>query len=230
MNKMLLQPFSPLRTKLISWLLTGILLGAMPAIAEETAEAEKDEELPELTVRVIEPNIKKDAGHSPDIDSENWEVGFYLGSHKFDGFPTQPMIAARLAYHFNYFMFLEATYGETEIDQSTLTDIGRDAIAVDEKATLYALDLGINFLNGQLFFGPNRALTSDLYLTFGAGRLNLDENDYTSINFAAGARALVNDWVTLRMEFRSHLLEESFLQPDELSHNIEFVVGMGLIF
>lgn len=211
--------------------LTLTMICSVVATAEEEKENNpQDEELPEINSRVIEPNIRLDAGKAPDIDSEKWEATFYLGSYKFDGFPARPFAATRLAYHMNYFMFAEATFGQTDLDQSTLTKVGRETVAEDDKATIYALDLGINFLNGQLFYGANRALTSDLYLTFGFGRLNLDENDYTSINFAGGARALINDWASVRMEFRSHLLEESFLEPDELSHNIEFVIGLGIIF
>ncbi len=85
-------------------------------------------------------------------------------------------------------------------------------------------------IDGQLFLGADRAFTSDLFIAMGFGRLSVDEQSSTSVHIGSGVRTMYNDWLTFRMDIRSHFIDESFLDPEEISHNIEFALGIGATF
>lgn len=218
----------PRLTTTLAALLMSMAVTAQDTDNKETTGKETTGEPHEPTA--VEPLIQRDAGKAPDIDTEDWEITLFGGTYKLDGFSAQPVAGARFGYHFNELIFIETAVGQAKVDDATVENLGRPSIFEQEKLDYYTLTLGSNIIDGQLFLGADRAFTSDLYLALGFGRVIVDDSGNTSIHFGSGVRALYNDWLTFRMDIRSHFIKESYLDPEEVSHNMEFAIGIGATF
>lgn len=133
--------------------LTGSLLGGVnaPCIFAEEAE------------QVIRPEIERREVREADIDSEDFEIGAFAGMMNVEDFGTNLVYGARLAYHVTEYVFVEATYGHTETDETSAERFGGFQILEDGDRDLdyYNLSFGFNILPGESFIASKWAFTSD---------------------------------------------------------------------
>jgi outer membrane beta-barrel protein len=50
------------------------------------------------------------------------------------------------------------------------------------------------------------------------------------VNFGAGYRFLLTDWIALRIDVRDHTFKSDLLGSDERKHNLEVTGGVDIFF
>ena len=182
---------------------------------------------------VISPELERRTITEADIDSEDFEVGAFVGVMSIEDFGSNVVYGARGAYHITEDFFAEAAVGRTKAgDTSFETLSGGAQVLTDSqrKLTYYNLSLGYNILPGEAFIGKGHAFNSALYLIAGAGNTEFADDSHFTVNVGAGYRLLVNDSVAVHVDFRDHIFKSDLLGSDKTTHNLEGTAGISFFF
>ena len=68
---------------------------------------------------MIEPEVERREIKAPKIDSEDFEIGAYVGFMSIEDFGSNAVYGARLAYHITEGLFAEATYGMSDAGKTS---------------------------------------------------------------------------------------------------------------
>lgn len=216
-----------LNPKLGKWFFgLGLILScAVPAWAAQPAELE----LEPLVVREPERrDVDVDA-----LDSENFEIGAYGGIMQIEDFGSDTVVGVRAAYHVTEDFFVEGTYGQTTLGQTSFELLsGGSPLLTDEERdlTYYNVSIGWNVFPGESFIGGNWAFKGGLYFVAGAGSTEFGGDDLFTINAGFGYRLIATDWLALHMDVRDHYFESDLLGSMEAKHNLEFSGGLTIFF
>ncbi|MEL7536112.1 MAG: outer membrane beta-barrel domain-containing protein [Pseudomonadota bacterium] len=184
-------------------------------------------------VQVIEPEVERRDIKSADIDTEDFEVGIFGGIMSVEDFGSNPSYGAKLAYHINETLFVEAGVGRTDTEETSFERLsGAAELLTDEEReyTYYNLSLGINLFPGEAFLGANRAYTQALYVIGGLGSTRFAGDDRFTVNFGVGYRFLVTDSIALHVDFRDHLFDIDILGEEKTVNNLEATLGFSVFF
>lgn len=184
-------------------------------------------------IPVIDPQVARRDVEEPKIDTENFELGAFVGFKSVEDFGSSTAWGARLAYHVSERLFVEGSYGQTDTEPTSFEILsgGAPLLTKDErKYKYYDLSLGINILPGEVFLGRNFAFNSALYLLGGVGNTEFAGDDFFTVVFGAGYRVLATDWLTVNFNVRDHLFDSDLLGKKKTTHNIEFNLGMSFFF
>jgi outer membrane beta-barrel protein len=192
-------------------------------------EAEADRERP-----VIDPDVERREVKEPEIDTEDFEVGAYVGFISIEDFGSNAVYGARLAYHITEGLFAEATYGMSEAGKTSyeLLSGGQATLLTEDQRdfTYYDVSLGWNLLPGEVFFGGKRAFNSALYVVLGAGNTEFAGDDYFTVSYGAGYRVLLTDSIAAHFDVRDRMFDIDVTGEDKTTHNIEFTLGATWFF
>jgi outer membrane beta-barrel protein len=182
--------------------------------------------------QVVRPELERREVKEADIDTEDFEIGAFAGVMSVEDFGTNLVYGARLGYHVTEYVFVEASYGRTDTDETSAERFGGFQILQDSDRTLdyYNLSFGFNILPGEAFVGSRWAFTSDFYLIGGVGSTNFAGDDLFTWNIGFGYRVLVNDWLALRADARDHVFDVDLLGESNTTHNLEFTGGVSIFF
>ena len=182
--------------------------------------------------QVVRPELERREVKEADIDTEDFELGAFAGAMSVEDFGTNFVYGARLGYHVTEYVFVEASYGRTDTDESSAERFGGFQILQDSDRTLdyYNLSFGFNLLPGESFVGSRWAFTSDFYLIGGVGSTSFAGDDLFTWNIGFGYRVLVNDWLALRADARDHVFDVDLLGESNTTHNFEFTGGISVFF
>ena len=196
-----------------------------------------EEELPPpseiIEGQVIEPEVERREVREPEIDSEDFEVGAYIGIMSVEDFGSAAFYGARLAYHVTEGFFVEGSFGQTEAGQTSFEILSGGApLLSDSERTLttYALNVGYNVLPGEGFIGEGRAYNTALYISAGLGSTRFTGDDRFTVNFGAGFRFLFTDSIAMHVDFRDYLFDIDLLGEEKTAHNLEGSVGLTVFF
>ncbi|MDH3527021.1 MAG: outer membrane beta-barrel domain-containing protein [Gammaproteobacteria bacterium] len=198
----------------------SLLRTAEPAVYSETEP-------------VIKPGIERRTITEADIDSEDFEVGAFVGVMSIEDFGSNAVYGVRAAYHATEDFFFEAAAGATEAGKTsyeTLSGGARLLTGSQRDLYYYNLSLGYNILPGESFIGSRHAFNSALYLMAGVGNTEFADDSHFSFNIGAGYRFLLNDWVALHLDFKDHIFESDLLGSEKYTHNLEGSVGLSAFF
>lgn len=211
-----------------------LLLLSSLALAQPAARAADEERMASAaTPQVVEPRVHRREVKRPDIDTENFEAGAFVGSISIEDFGSSVLYGGRMAYHFTEDVFAEATVGTSEAGRTSYEDLsGSVELLTDSERrfTYYDLAVGWNALPGEAFFGGDRAMPTALYLTLGAGSTNFAGDDHFTVAIGAGYRLLVTDWMAVHLGARDHAFDSDLLGENKLTHNLQFTLGMTAFF
>jgi len=220
---------SRLRIFLLKVVCTLVLVGVLPGCSYlRVDDAPNDDAGP-----VISPELERRTITEADIDSEDFEVGAFVGVMSIEDFGSNVVYGARGAYHITEDFFVEGTIGRTEAGETSFETLSGGAqILTDSQRelTYYNLSLGVNILPGEAFIGKGHAFNSALYLIAGVGNTEFADDSHFTINVGAGYRFLVNDWVALHIDFRDHIFDSDLLGKDKTTHNLEGTAGISFFF
>ncbi len=184
-------------------------------------------------VQVIEPEVDRRDIKTSKIDTEDFEIGGFAGIMSVEDFGSNPVVGARLAYHINESLFVEAAVGRTDTEETSFERLSGAAelLTDDEREfTYYNLSLGYNLFPGEAFLGRNRAYTQSLYVIAGLGSTNFAGDDRFTVNAGVGYRFLVTDSIALHADFRDHLFDIDILGEEKTVHNLEAHLGFTVFF
>ena len=211
---------------LVFLLIAAAMLGGCSRnmVADNSADA---------TVPVVNPEVSRRDVSEPKIDTENFEVGAYVGYMSVEDFGTNLVYGAKLAYHVSDILFVEGTYGRTKAGETSFEILSGGAPLLSDSQRVmqyYDVSLGLNLLPGEVFLGSKRAFNSALYLTGGVGNTRFAGDDYFTLVLGAGFRLLATDSISLNFGVRDHLFDTDLLGKSKTVHNIEFNLGLNLFF
>ena len=218
---------------LIGMVLTLPACSWMPFIGGDDDEEVVIVEESDGTVQVIEPEVERRDVKTSAIDSEDFEVGVFGGIMGVEDFGTNPVYGARLAYHVNEFLFVEAAFGRTDTEETSFEILSGAAqlLTEDEREfTYYNISLGYNLFPGEAFIGANRAYAHSLYVIGGLGSTKFAGDDRFTVNLGVGYRFLVTDSIALHADFRDHLFDIDILGQEKTAHNLEAHLGFTVFF
>jgi outer membrane beta-barrel protein len=183
--------------------------------------------------QVVNPEIERREISPAAIDTEDFEVGPYVGILSIEDFGTNVVYGARAAWHVTEDFFLEFSFGSSEGDQTSYEELsgGSPLFEDDDRDYLfYDASIGWNVLPGEIFLFDKRALKSDLYLVLGAGSTDFLGDNWFTLNVGAGYRLLLSDSLAWRLDVRDHMFDRDTFGEDEVTHNLELSTGLTWFF
>ncbi len=185
------------------------------------------------TEAVIQPEVERRKIKPPKIDNDNFEVSAFFGLMSVEDFETNAVYGARLAYHVSEGFFVEGTYGQTTVGETSFEKLSGSApILTDDqrKLSYYDLSVGWNLLPGEVFIGRDRAFASSLYVTAGAGNTSFAGDDFFTLVIGTGYRMLMTDWLALHVDIRDRMWDSDLLGTSKTTHNFELELGLSAFF
>jgi len=182
---------------------------------------------------IITPQVQRRVIKTPKIKARNFEIGANFGALSIQDFGTNPLYGARLAYHVTEDIFLEGSIARSRAGTTSLEDVFPNITVLSEsgrKLTYYDLDVGYNFLPGEVFLGRGRAFNTALYTVVGMGAVKFADQDKFALNFGVGTRILLTDWLDMHLDVKDHVFETDITGRTKNVHNIEATLGLAWFF
>jgi outer membrane beta-barrel protein len=205
-------------SRLLMPLTTALLLGAGNlAMAEESP---------------IVPQVDQREVSVPKFPSNDFDIGVFLGTYATQNFGSSNVRGLRLGYAITEDFFVQGTYGQTQVSDASFRQILPGGLFPDgkEKLSYYNLSVGYNVLPGEVFIGGRHARPFALYLIAGVGSTRFVDRARQTINFGAGFKVFLRDWVALQVDGRNHVFSQDLLGKRQSTNNIEFSAGATFIF
>jgi outer membrane beta-barrel protein len=199
-----------------------------PASNEPTATSGEAADRP-----IIDPQVERREIPRTRIDTEDFEVGAYVGVLSVEDFESNVVYGARLAYHLTEDFFLEGTIGQSRAGRTSYENLSGSAelLTDDERDyNYYALSLGWNALPGEVFIGRNRAYNTAFYLVAGIGGTTFGGDDLFTVNGGFGYRILPADWIAVHFDVRDHIYDTDLLGEKKIVNNLEAHLGLSIFF
>jgi outer membrane beta-barrel protein len=223
--------------RILIFLLRGLLLGLFAVVVSGCAGGMKSGIAPDgpstVDGAVIEPDVARREIDPPKIDTDDFEIGGFVGLMSVEDFETNPAYGLRLDYHITEKFFVEGNYGQTTVGESSYEKLsgGAQLLADDQRElTYYDLSVGYNLLPGEAFIGRNRAFNGALYVLAGAGNTDFAGDNHFTWMLGAGYRMLVWRAMAMHFNFRDHIWDSDLLGESKTTHNIELSLGLSFFF
>jgi len=216
-----------------SWIQRVLLIGCA-GLSWLASASSMAADTPELRSEpAVQPELDRTPVKLGAIDTEDFELGVYGGMLSIEDFGSDGVMGARLAYHIDTRFFFETAYGMSEgglTSYEKLSGAARLLTDDERQYNYYNLSFGYNVLPGEAFLGRDWAFNTALYLIGGAGSTEFGGDDHFTLNFGAGYRFVLSDWMTLHLDARDHLFETDLLGESKTTHNLELTAGFTVFF
>nr|WP_298719922.1 outer membrane beta-barrel domain-containing protein [uncultured Steroidobacter sp.] len=182
---------------------------------------------------IIDPQVERREIRRARIDTEDFELGAYVGILSIEDFESNAVYGARLAYHLTEDFFLEGTYGKSRAGRTSYENLSGAADVLSDKErdySYYALSLGWNALPGEIFVGRNRAYNSAFYLVAGIGNTRFAGDDRFTVSGGFGYRVLPADWMAVHFDVRDHIFDSDLVGEKKIVNNLEAHLGLSIFF
>lgn len=197
-----------------------------------TLVSANDGEQEQSSVTIIDPQKKVNKVKSARIDTEKFELGFYLGTLSVEDFGTNQALGFSLLYHFSPEYFAQFNYGSSDVGRATFEDVvGQDFLSDDDEIFDYTqISVGYKLFHGRSFLGEKSKFNSHIYLT--AGLENVDFAGESNLGLVVGTtyKVVSTDWFTWNFELKNHIVERDFIADKKVTNNIELSVGFNALF
>ena len=205
--------------------LKTLCLGAGLCIATAT-QAQDDRPL-------IEPDVTPAPVTEALIDTENFEIGAFVGVLNIEDFESSLLYGGKLTYHLSESFFFEAGVGFAEGGETSFEKLaGNVEVLTDSERdySYYNINLGYNVLPGEAFFTENYAFNTNFYLIAGAGATDFAGDTRFTLNAGAGYQVLLTDSVAVQIGVRQHYYRIDVLGAEKTSMNTEVSTGLSVFF
>ena len=180
--------------------------------------------------QVIEPDVERRDLDVGEIDTENFELTGFVGLMSVEDFETNAVYGGRLAYHMSENLFAEATYGATEVGQTSAERVLGFTFFDDRNLSYYDLSLGWNILPGEAFYRDRKAFNSSFYLIGGLGSTKFADDSSFTVNFGFGYKILLNDSFAVRIDARNYLLDVDIQGLKKTLNNMQGTINFSWFF
>ena len=205
--------------------LKTLCLGAGLCIATAT-QAQDDRPL-------IEPDVTPGPVTEALIDTENFEIGAFVGVLNIEDFESSLLYGGKLTYHLSESFFFEAGVGFAEGGETSFEKLaGNVEVLTDSERdySYYNINLGYNVLPGEAFLTENYAFNTNFYLIAGAGATDFAGDTRFTLNAGAGYQVLLTDSVAVQIGVRQHYYRIDVLGAEKTSMNTEVSTGLSVFF
>lgn len=182
---------------------------------------------------VISPDIDRRVIEKPAIDTEDFEIGVYVGILSIEDFNSEIVYGVRGAWHITEDFFLEVDYAVSEADLTSYEELtGGPSLFEDGERdySYYTLNLGWNALPGEVYLFDKYTMKSDFFVIAGVGSTDFLGDSWFTVSVGAGYRLLINDWITWRVDVRDHIFDRDVFGLDATTNNIEWSTGVTFFF
>lgn len=181
---------------------------------------------------LIEPDVEPIVIKEALIDSENFEVGAFVGTINIEDFESSLIYGARLAYHLSEDVFFEANMGFADAGETSAEQLGQVQILTNDERdyTYYNVSVGYNILPGQAYFARSYTFNTNFYLLMGIGATEFADDNRFTINYGVGYQVLLNDALAWHVSARQHLYKIDLLGEEKNSINTELSTGLSIFF
>jgi outer membrane beta-barrel protein len=212
-----------------------VVLAAEEQTAGNATQAQQEKKAPQAPLsgdQLLTPKVKRNKIKVGRIDTEDFELGPFVGLYSIEDFGTHMVVGGRFAIHLSESFFVEANYGQTKGGRSSAESLlSKDFITeADRNLTYYNLLFGFNFLPGEAFIGKNWAFVNELYLVAGAGNTTFGGEDRFTVVGGFGYRFLVTDWMAAHIDYKDHLFKTDFFGQEKTTNNMEIHMGFTIFF
>jgi outer membrane beta-barrel protein len=203
--------------------LTATLLCTLAALPAQAADPDN---------AVVVPQVDRRDIKLPTFPSNDFEVGLYGGVYSTQNFGSSFAGGLRLAYHINEDFFVEASAGRTKVSDEAFRRILPGGIFTGDTETLiYSnLNVGVNVLPGEVFFGSNRAMPSQVFVLAGGGTTRFNGQRMQTFDLGVGVKVYVADWFALRVDMRDNVYTLDLLGKRDMTQNVELNAGLSFLF
>jgi outer membrane beta-barrel protein len=182
---------------------------------------------------VIEPDVARREIEPPKIDTEDFEVGVFMGQLSVEDFGVNTVMGARFAYHVTEGFFVELAGGRTDTELTSFERLSGAAQLLTEaerEYSYYNVSVGYNIFPGEGFVGKNRSMNMATYVIGGVGKTTFAGDDRFTVNFGMGMRLMPLDWLAVHGDIRDHVFDIDLLGQEKTSHNLEAHLGVTFFF
>jgi len=180
----------------------------------------------------IDPNIERREINEFDIDSENIEIGIFAGIISIEDFSSDVTLGARISYHINENMFVEASYAQATAGETSFETLsgGLPFLTQDQRDyTYYDISAAYN-INGEVFFTDSWVFNTDFFIIAGAGATEFGGDERFTVNAGAGYRILVTDYLSVRFDVRDYVFNSDIIGAEKSAHNLTFTLSTSFFF
>lgn len=182
---------------------------------------------------LFEPDVTPRKIEIDNIDSENFEIGVFLGILSVEDFESSLLYGINARYHFSEDFFLEANVATSNAGDTSYERLSGGATLLsddDRKLLYYGLTFGFNLFPGEAFIAKSVALNSRFYLLGGLGSTDFAGDNRLTLNFGFGYQVFPADWWAFQVTARDHIFDIDVVGIDKTTHNIELSSGVAVFF
>ncbi|WP_296931058.1 outer membrane beta-barrel domain-containing protein [uncultured Marinobacter sp.] len=182
---------------------------------------------------LIEPDVTPVPVTEALIDTENFEIGAFVGVLNIEDFESSLLYGGKLTYHLSESFFFEARVGFAEGGETSFEKLaGNVEVLTDSERdySYYNINLGYNVLPGEAFLTENYAFNTNFYLIAGAGATDFAGDTRFTLNLGAGYQVLLTDSVAVHIGVRQHYYRIDVLGAEKTSMNTEVSTGLSVFF
>lgn len=182
---------------------------------------------------LIEPDVTPVPVTEAMIDTENFEIGAFVGVLNIEDFESSLLYGGKLTYHLSESFFFEAGIGFAEGGETSFEKLaGNVEVLTDSERdySYYNINLGYNVLPGEAFLTDNYAFNTNFYLIAGAGATDFAGDTRFTLNAGAGYQVLLTDSVAVHIGVRQHYYRIDVLGAEKTSMNTEVSTGLSVFF
>ncbi len=182
---------------------------------------------------MIEPDVTPVPVTEALIDTENFEIGAFVGVLNIEDFESSLLYGGKLTYHLSESFFFEAGVGFAEGGETSFEKLaGNVEVLTDSERdySYYNINLGYNVLPGEAFLTENYSFNTNFYLIAGAGATDFAGDTRFTLNAGAGYQVLLTDSVAVHIGVRQHYYRIDVLGAEKTSMNTEVSTGLSVFF
>ena len=190
-----------------------------------------DDDDAQTQVRVIEPDKRVVEAKAAIIDTERFELGFYVGNLSVEDFGSNVVNGLEFNYRITERWLAQVDYGRATIDRAAFESSSLQFLASEDRDFVYyAITGGYRFLKGRSFLGSRNKYDTELYVIAGPEHVEFAGNSEMGLHFGLSYKLVFTDWLTGNVDFREHLFERSFIGDSKKTLNTEFRIGVNALF
>ena len=167
------------------------------------------------------------------LDTENFEIGLQGGLMSIEDFENSPWISAHLGYHISEHFYVKARYAIAEGGDTSFEKLANTApLLTDEEREMryYGLNIGYNFLPGEIFFSEDLVFNSVFSFELGGGSTEFAGDEQFTVNLTANYRVFLTDWVAWDLAMSDYIFDTQITGSSKTTHNLTFATGIAVYF
>lgn len=180
----------------------------------------------------IDPDVERRDLGLPALKSLDLEVGVYAGVMSIEDFGVNYSYGLDATFHFTEDFFMVGNMGFSTVTDQAYRRLNLPLFGENKTKSVKSngVQLGWNFLQGEMFWGNSLVLSANSYVLFGAGVINFDSEDFFQMSTGVGMKLIPKDWLSIKVEAQFKEYESNLLGYKKYAHNTELLLGFGVNF